>query len=142
MHTEIGSKGNPNFIEVRHGSILIPVPRSIFRSNTSELREKEAEQFKVRLAHRYPWLSQAAIEVVMKEAQATMETLLDMERSIVEKARLLYLRGEHSQALRILDDYLKLNSKDRDALYLKGEILFKIGDKKGGYIAFAQARKL
>jgi tetratricopeptide (TPR) repeat protein len=137
---EVGSSGNPNFIEVRHGRLLINVPKSIFKGRTSTLKVREAEDFKRILAARYPWLSANALEVVMQEAQETMESLLDMERSAVEKAGKLFANGRFAQALTILEEHLAQCPKDPDAWYLKGEIYFKIGRRTEGFRAFARAK--
>ncbi|MCU0862124.1 MAG: tetratricopeptide repeat protein [Methanomassiliicoccales archaeon] len=120
----MGSSGNPNFIEVRHGKMLISVPK----------------EFKAKLAARYPWLTKNAIEVVMQEAQETMESVLDMERGPVEKARARFQKGRHAEALALLEQHLAQHPRDRDAWYLKGEIYFKMNKDKEGYAAFAKAR--
>lgn len=137
---EVGSSGNPNFIEVRHGKMLISVPRSIFRGRTSALRDEEAKDFKAMLASRFPWLTRNAIEVVMLEAQQTMESLLDLERGAVERAKKLSGSGKHAEALDLLDEHLVEHPKDPDAWYLKGEILFKVGRRAEGFKAFSHAR--
>ncbi|MDD1756834.1 MAG: tetratricopeptide repeat protein [Methanomassiliicoccales archaeon] len=137
---EVGSKGNPNFIEVRHGKMLISVPRSIFRSGTSSLRREEAEEFKEVLASRYPWLSHRAREVVLEEAQQTMESILEMERGAVGNARKLFEEGRYARALGLLEGYLAEHPKDPDAWYLKGEIHFKLGKREEGFGDFARAR--
>ena len=137
---EVGSSGNPNFIQVRHGRMLISVPRSMFRAGTSHLRAGEAERFKSLLAARYPWLTQAAIEVVIEEAQETMESLLDLERGPVERARALHAQGRRAEALTMLEGHIQEHPQDPDAWYLKGEILFKMGRRSEGFAAFARAR--
>ncbi len=137
---EVGSSGNPNFIEVRHGKLLISVPRSIFKGRTSALKEREAEDFKRILSARYPWLTANALEVVMQEAQETMESLLDMERGSVERARALFLDGRCAESLTILEGHLAQDPKDPDAWYLMGEIYFKLGRRNEGFSAFARAR--
>ncbi|HUL39109.1 MAG TPA: tetratricopeptide repeat protein [Methanomassiliicoccales archaeon] len=137
---EVGSRGNPNFIEVRHGKLLIAVPCSIFKGRTSTLRPREADEFKKLLSARYPWLSANAIEVVMEEAQETMESLLSMERGAVERAEMLASEGRHAEALATLEQHLVQRPKDPDAWYLMGEIYFKLGRKDDGYRAFALAK--
>jgi predicted Zn-dependent protease len=137
---EVGSKGNPNFIEVRHGKMLISVPRSIFQGRTSSLRRKEAEEFKQVLASRFPWLSPNAREVVLEEAQETMESILEMERGAVGNAQKLFDEERYVQALTLLEEHLSEHPKDPDAWYLKGEIYFKMGKRSEGFGAFARAR--
>jgi tetratricopeptide (TPR) repeat protein len=139
---EVGSDGNPNFIQVRHGKMLINVPKCIFKGRTSALVESEVAVFKVQLASRYPWLSRNAIQVILEEARRTMESILDMERTEVEKARKLFEEGRLPRALRMVEERLKRDPQDADAWYLKGEILFKLGEKELGYQAFAKARSL
>lgn len=137
---EVGSDGNPNFIQVRHGKMLINVPKAIFKGRTSALVEGEVAVFKKRLASRYPWLSKYALEVILEEARRTMESILEMERTEVEKARILFAEGRLQRALRMVDERLRIDPQDSDAWYLKGEILFKLGEKEMGYQAFAKAR--
>lgn len=137
---EVGSSGNPNFIEVRHGKMLINVPRSIFKGRTSVLKPKEAEDFKRILTARYPWLSANAIDVIMEEARETMESLLDMEKGAVERARKLSTEGKYSEALTALEQHIADHPKDPDAWYLKGEIYFKMGRRTEGFSAFARAK--
>lgn len=137
---EVGSSGNPNFIEVRHGRMLISVPRAIFKGRTSTLKEPEASEFRKILAKRYPWLTGNAIEVVMVEAQTTMESIIDMERGPVERARKLREQGRSAEALVLLEEHLEMEGTDPDAWYLKGEILFDLGNKDEGFRAFARAR--
>lgn len=137
---EVGSTGNPNFIEVRHGKMLISVPRSIFKGRTSTLKSKEAEDFKGILSVRYPWLSPNAIEVIMEEARETMESLLDMERGAVERAEKLSADGRYAEALTALELHLAEHPKDPDGWYLMGEIYFKIGKRTEGFRAFARAK--
>jgi tetratricopeptide (TPR) repeat protein len=137
---EVGSKGNPNFIEVRHGKMLISVPRSIFKGRTSAFKEAEAIEFKRVLASRYPWLSANAVEMVIQEARETMESLLDMERGAVERARRILDEGRPTQALELLEEHLEMEPRDQDAWYLRGEILFKIGRQEEGFACFSRAR--
>ena len=137
---EVGSRGNPNFIEVRHGKMLISVPRSIFIGRTSDLRRKESEEFKNVLAARYPWLSPNARDVVLREARETMESILQMERGAVGNAQRLFEQGKFAQALTMLEEHLAEHPKDPDAWYLKGEIYFKMGKRREGFAAFAHAR--
>jgi cytochrome c-type biogenesis protein CcmH/NrfG len=137
---EVGSSGNPNFIEVRHGKMLISVPRSIFKGRTSALKKKEADEFKKVLASRYPWLSANAIEVVMVEAQDTIESLLEMEMGEVERARKLASQGRNAEALTLLEEHLERLPKDPDAWLVMGEIYMRMGERSEGFKAFAKAR--
>ena len=137
---EVGSSGNPNFIEVRHGKMLISVPKSIFKGRTSALKKKEADEFKKVLASRYPWLSANAIEVVMAEAQETMGSLLEMEMGAVERAGKLASLGRNAEALAILEEHLEHHPKDPDAWRVMGEIYMRMGKRSEGFRAFAKAR--
>jgi tetratricopeptide (TPR) repeat protein len=137
---EVGSRGNPNFIEVRHGKMLINVPKAIFKGRSSVLIEKEAAVFKGQLASRYPWLSKYAIEVILKESRATMESILELERTEVEKARRLFSAGKYQKALQLVEEQTRKDPQDVEAWYLKGEIMFKLGENEAGFKAFAKAR--
>jgi predicted Zn-dependent protease len=137
---EVGSSGNPNFIEVRHGKMLISVPKSIFKGRTSALKKKEADEFRNVLASRYPWLSANAIEVVMAEAQETMESLLEMEMGTVERAGKLASQGRNAEALTLLEEHIERHPKDPDAWRVMGEIYLRMGKRSEGFKAFAKAR--
>lgn len=141
MRVEVGSIGNPNFIEVRHGKMLINVPRRIFKGRTSALVPAEVEKFKKNLSSRYPWLSENAISVILEESTKTMEALLEMERSAVERGRQFLKTGEYTKALKVIERHIQCSPKDPDAWYLKGEILLKLGEREKGYQAFAKARR-
>lgn len=140
MVIEVGSSGNPNFIEVRHGKMLISVPKSVFKGRSSVLVEKEAAAFRKVLGSRYPWLSSHAIDVIMEESRDTMESILEMERSEVEKARAALEAGRTAQALRTIESRLAEDPGDADAWCLRGEIMFRLGEREEGFRSFAKAR--
>ena len=142
VSVEIGSDGNPNFIQVAHGRMIINVPRRIFKDSTARLREDEASEFRHTLGRRYPWLSRYAIDDVMKKAVETMAFLLDMEKGDVQKAREMLIMARADRALELADGRLSRAPDDPDAWYIKGEALLRLGRAEDGFRAMAHARRL
>ncbi len=142
MSIEVGSDGNPNFIQVRHGRMLISVPRTLFRGKRAEIVGAEAERFGRELRSRYPWLSENAVRVVLKEARDTMLSLIEMESGPVELARTKFEDGHPTEALRMLDAHLQKRQDDQDAWHLRGVILMRMGKAEEGFKSLARSRSL
>lgn len=140
MSFEVGSDGNPNFIQVRHGRMLINVPRTMFRGKRSEIVSAEAERFGRELRSRYPWLSENAVRVVLGEARQTMLALIEMESSPVEQARTKFEDGHPSEALHTLDAHLLTHQDDPSAWHLRGVILMRLGRADEGFKSLARSR--
>ena len=140
MSVEVGSDGNPNFIQVRHGRMLINAPRTMFRGNRAEIVSAEAERFGRELRSRYPWLSENAVRVVLGEARQTMLALIEMESSPVEQARTRFEDGHPSEALQMLDAHLLKHKDDSSAWHLRGVILMRLGRADEGFKSLARSR--
>jgi hypothetical protein len=137
---EVGSDGNPNFIQVRHGRMLINVPRTLFRGKRAEIMSAEADRFGKELRSRYPWLSENAVRVVLKEARQTMRSLIEMESGPVEIARTKFEDGHPTEALQMLDAHLQYHHEDANAWHLRGVILMRMGRAEEGFKSLARSR--
>ncbi len=140
MSIEVGSDGNPNFIQVRHGRMMINVPRTLFRGKRAEIVSAEANRFGKELRSRYPWLSENAVRVVLIEARQTMLALIEMESGPVELARTMFEDGHPTEALRMLDNHLQKNENDPNAWHLRGVILMRLGRADEGFKSLARSR--
>jgi len=136
----VGSIGNPNFIFVRHGNMTINVPRAVFKGRTTEFKEPEASSFFRLLQQRYPWLSKGAIEVIKREAKASMLSVIEVEETSVERASRYYLDRQPTKAMAAIEQHLREHPRDPDALQLKGRLLFDFGKKEEAFRCFALAR--
>ncbi|MCX6651791.1 MAG: hypothetical protein NT137_00325 [Methanomassiliicoccales archaeon] len=141
MDFRIGSDGNPNFIQVQHGLLVINVPRSIFKRDTAVFREPQASDFMQTLVRRYPWLTPGAIEVIRTEAQETMRAIIELEEGSIRRAKRLLEERRPTAALGVLDEYLSRYKEDVDAWELKGKALFMLGESEEAFRCFARARK-
>ncbi len=137
---EVGSDGNPNFIQVRHGRMLINVPRTLFRGKRAEIVSSEAERLGRELRARYPWLSENAVQVIFREARETMLSLIEMESGPVEIARTSFEDGRPTEALQMLDKHLRQHQDDSDAWHLRGVILMRLGKAEEGFKSLARSR--
>ena len=142
MSIEVGSDGNPNFIQVRHGRMLINVPRTLFRSKRAEILSAEANRFGKELRSRYPWLSENAVREVLREARQTMLSLIEIESGPVEIARTKFEDGHPIEALQTLDLHLQKHQDDPNAWHLQGVILMRLGRADEGFKSMARSRSL
>jgi hypothetical protein len=138
----VGSVGNPNFIFVHHGNMTINVPRAIFKGRTAKFQEPEAGSFFRILQQRYPWLTKGAIEVIKREAKASMMSVIEVEESPVDRASRLYVERQPTRAMVVIEDHLRRHPRDVDALHLKGRLLFDLGRREEAYHCFAMARSI
>lgn len=142
VNRTVGSIGNPNFIQVHHGNMVINAPLSIFKGRTAAFKEPEASRYWEILLGRYPWLNQNKLEVVKEETIRTMAELLELESSSVERARKLFRLGRDEAALEIIEEHLSKQPEDVDAVQLRGEILLSRGNSEAGFREFSRARSL
>jgi len=142
VNRTVGSTGNPNFIQVHHGKMVINVPLSIFKGRTAALKEPEASRYWEILAGRYPWLNQNKLEEVKEETIRTMAGLLELESSSVERARKLFRQGKDEAALELMEGHLSKQPEDVDAIQLCGEILLSRGNSEAGFREFSRARSI
>jgi len=142
VNRTVGSTGNPNFIQVHHGKMVINVPLSIFKGRTAAFKEPEASRFWEVLDGRYPWLNQNKLDVVKEETIRTMAALLDLESPSVERARKLFRQGKDDAALELMQEHLSKQPEDVDAIQLRGEIMLSRGNSEAGFREFSRARSL
>ncbi len=140
MRIEVGSDGNPNFIQVRHGSMLINIPRTLFRGRRAEIVSAEADRLGKELRSRYPWLSENAVQVVFREARQTMLSTIEMESRPIDIARTSFEDRHPTDALRILDEHLQRHQDDSDAWHLRGVVLMRLGRAEEGFKSLARSR--
>ena len=120
--------------------MLINVPRALFRGKRAEIVGAEADRFGRELRSRYPWLSENAVRVVLKEARQTMLSLIEMESGPVEIARTKFEDGGPTEALQLLDVHLQRHVDDSDAWHLRGVILMRLGRAEEGFKSLARSR--
>ena len=120
--------------------MLINVPRTLFRGKRAEIVGAEADRFGRELRSRYPWLSENAVHVVLREARETMLSLIEMESGPVEQARTAFEDGRPTEALQMLDSHLQRHSDDSDAWHLRGVILMRMGRAEEGFKSLARSR--
>ena len=128
-------------LRVKHGSLEVNIPYSIFRARTSDLNEKADEYFSM-LQKRYPWLTDNSIAVFKRRAQDEMQRVIEEGLRGPKKARMLSKDGKDMEAIRHLESYLIDFPDDGDAWYALGEILCKIGRVDEGYRMINHGRRL
>jgi tetratricopeptide (TPR) repeat protein len=130
-----------NSITVRHGSLTLNIPCSIFIGGTSELNDKADEYFSM-LRRRYPWLSENSIAVLKRTTTEEMRKVIEEGLRGPRKARMLSCEGKDIEAIKHLESYLIDFPEDGDAWYALGEILCKIGRNEEGYKAINHGRRM
>jgi tetratricopeptide (TPR) repeat protein len=130
-----------NTIEVKHGSLTLNVPLSIFVKGTSDLNDKSDEYFSM-LRRRYPWLTENSIAVLRRTTSGEMERVIEDGLRGPRKARMLSDDGKDIDAIKHLESYLIDFPEDGDAWYALGEILCKIGRNEEGYKAMNHGRRM
>lgn len=128
-------------IAVHHGTLVVMVPRSIFKRGTGTIVPERAAPFEEMIMKRYPWLTENSIKVLMERASREMSQILDEETSGRSAARYLEDKGETQKAIDHLEHILELNPEDADSWYMLGELLCKVGRAEEGYKAFSKGRK-
>ncbi|MCL1984035.1 MAG: tetratricopeptide repeat protein [Methanomassiliicoccaceae archaeon] len=130
-----------NTFVLKHGSLTLNIPRSIFVDGTAEFGGS-AEGYFSMLTERYPWLSVNSIAVLKKNAKEEMRKIVEEEIRGPRKARMLSGIGEHTEAIEHLHRYLTEFPEDADAWYALGEILCGIGRNDEGYRAINRGRRI
>lgn len=126
-------------VTVVHGSMLVDVPRRIFKGKECAVDWNEVEPFKRIMQSRYPWISDDAIKVIVNRAQKEMMRVRDEETNGREYSSTLAKNGKTDEAIEHLRLRLELNPDDHKSWYDLGELLMKKGDYKGGMEAFDKA---
>ncbi|MDR0778122.1 MAG: tetratricopeptide repeat protein [Methanomassiliicoccaceae archaeon] len=130
-----------NTLTVKHGSLALNIPYSVFVKGTSEFNDKADEYFSM-LRKRYPWLSENSIAVLKRTTAEEMQNIIEESLRGPKKARMLSGEGKHIEAIKHLESYLIDFPDDGDAWYALGEILCKIGRTDEGYKAMNHGRRM
>ena len=130
-----------NTIHVRHGSMELNVPVSVFFKGTSDFNGTASEYFSM-LRRRYPWLTPDSIAVLRRSAQKEMQRIIDEKIRGPAKAKMLSAEGKDMQAVQHLESYLVERPDDADAWYVLGDILCRMGRDEEGYKAINHGRRL
>ena len=128
-------------LRVKHGSLELNVPYSVFVKGTSELSKESGEYFSM-LKRRYPWLTDNSVTVLKRSTGEEMQRIIEEGLRGPKKARMLSEEGKDMQAVRHLEAYLIDFPDDADAWYALGEILCKMGRADEGYKAINHGRRL
>ncbi len=142
MKSAARAQNNPNFIKMYHGNLQINVPRRMFKDGTAETDPQEEEAFRKTVSARYPWLSQYALDDVVKEAKETMSDHIERSKTVHQRAREQVARGRFKTALGILEEHLIDEPEDADAWYAVAEVLSKLGRQEDAFRAINHARGL
>ena len=128
-------------LHVKHGSLELNVPYSVFVKGTSELTDGSDEYFTM-LQQRYPWLTDNSIAVLKRRTKDEMQRIIDEGSRGPRKARMLSAEGKDMDAIRHIESYLIEFPDDADAWYALGEILCRIGRTEDGYRMINHGRRL
>ena len=128
-------------IEVKHGSLTVNVPISMFVKGKAILKD-DSDGYFMMLMQRYPWLSKNSITVLKRRAQEEMQRIIDEEKRGPRMARELFDSGKEMEAIKHMESYLIEFPEDPDAWYVLGEILSKIGRSEEGYKAINHGRRM
>ncbi|OPY31152.1 MAG: hypothetical protein A4E32_02137 [Methanomassiliicoccales archaeon PtaU1.Bin124] len=131
-----------NFIKVQHGSMELNIPTKLFEPGTNRIRKDEADRLRAGLRAKYPWLTDNAVDVILRNSQEEMARLMDAKRTVAERAREMLRSGRMEQALAFLEAHLDVFPDDADAWYVRGEALMRSGRAKEGFAAMHHARSL
>ena len=129
-------------ITVQHGSLSIKVPRDLFHGPECELVEDKVRDFRDMLSKRYPWLTENALDVFMKNARKEMLRTIDEETGGRTASKQMASKGKFDDAIRHLKEHLERDPNDADSWYTLGELLCKSGKVEEGYRAMNRGRSL
>ena len=131
-----------DYITVMHGSLTLKVPRSIFIGQEAVVDEKKAEEFRNLSQRRYPWLSDNAMDVILRNARKEMLRILDEESGGRSASKRMASEGKYEMAIEHLKEHLEHEPNDADGWYALGELLCKAGRTEEGYKAMNRGRSL
>ncbi|MDR0334343.1 MAG: tetratricopeptide repeat protein, partial [Methanomassiliicoccaceae archaeon] len=64
-----------NTLHVKHGSLELNVPYSVFVKGTSEL-DRSSEEYFLMLQQRYPWLTDNSMAVLQRRTREEMQRVI------------------------------------------------------------------
>jgi len=123
-------------VSVVHGSMMVDVPRRIFKGRECEIIQEEVGPFKRIIQSRYPWITDNAIEVILNKARMEMMRVRDEETNGRDYSRTLASKGRMDDAIAHLKLRLDLNPDDAKGWYELGEMLMRKGNMSEGFDAF------
>ena len=135
--------GRPaHFIKVVHGNMELNIPTSLFEEGTAKVRLDEARKLREKLKCQYPWLTDNAVDVILKSSSEEMSRLIEQRKSPAQKAREMLRSGNHQQALDFLEVHLDLYPEDVDCWYVRSEALFKLDRPEEAFRAMRHAQDI
>ena len=129
-------------LEIAHGKMILAVPKNIFSGRDAEIDEEKAKQFSEKTKRRYPWITDNAMEVVLRNARKEMLRLNDERTGGRSTSRKLESEGKTEMAIMHLKKHLEEHPDDADSWYALGELLCKSGKVEEGYRAINKGRSL
>ena len=129
-------------IEVVHGKMTLAVPRDIFSGRDAVINEEKAKQFAEKTKKRYPWVTDNAMEVIMRNARKEMLRLNDERTGGRSTSKRLESEGKTEMAILHLRKHLEEHPDDADSWYALGELLCKTGKVEEGHRAINKGRSL
>ena len=129
-------------IEVVHGKMTLAVPRDIFSGRDAVINEEKAKQFAEKTKKRYPWVTDNAMEVIMRNARKEMLRLNDERTGGRSTSKRLESEGKTEMAIQHLKKHLEEHPDDADSWYALGELLCKSGKVEEGHRAINKGRSL
>ena len=129
-------------IEVVHGKMTLAVPKDIFSGRDAVINEEKAKQFAEKTKKRYPWVTDNAMEVIMRNARKEMLRLNDERTGGRSTSKRLESEGKTEMAILHLRKHLEEHPDDADSWYALGELLCKTGKVEEGHRAINKGRSL
>ena len=129
-------------IEVVHGKMTLAVPRDIFSGRDAVIDQEKARSFAEKTKKRYPWVTDNAMEVIMRNARKEMLRLNDERTGGRSTSKRLESEGKTEMAIMHLRKHLEEHPDDADSWYALGELLCKTGKVEEGHRAINKGRSL
>ncbi len=129
-------------LEIAHGKMILAVPKNIFSGRDADIDEEKAKQFSEKTKRRYPWITDNAMVVVLRNARKEMLRLNDERTGGRSTSRKLESEGKTEMAIMHLKKHLEEHPDDADSWYALGELLCKSGKVEEGYRAINKGRSL
>ena len=129
-------------IEVVHGKMTLAVPKDIFSGRDAVINEEKAKQFAEKTKKRYPWVTDNAMEVIMRNARKEMLRLNDERTGGRSTSKRLESEEKTEMAILHLRKHLEEHPDDADSWYALGELLCKTGKVEEGHRAINKGRSL
>ena len=129
-------------LEIPHGKMILAVPKNIFSGRDADIDEEKAKQFSEKTKKRYPWITDNAMEVILRNARKEMLRITDERTGGRSTSRKLESEGKTEMAIMHLKKHLEEHPDDADSWYALGELLCKSGKMEEGYRAINKGRSL